>query len=234
MADSPELAAIKSYHTVGGKCVYKVTSSDHHTATVKRKGLGMRALNPMVPHGAGHVPTATAQWLEDVPWQLFATLEFPSAHTRHETARRKFADMVNLCERCLGTRLCYVCAMESRSASGAIVPVHFHAAFTAIRRIPYQLVAGVWNEGIGRANSVGGDLARVEAYDLAMGGIEYIMKLITEPDCEWDLRNVHLFTPNVDLDSKLDHASLRSARRWQQQLEGAGLPGHQCSHRVEG
>lgn len=180
------------------------------------------------------VPTATALWLEDVPWQLIATLEFPSARTRHETARRKFADMVNLCERSLRTRLCYLYASETRSKSGAIVPLHYHAAFTAIRPIPYQLVAGTWNQGVGRTNSVGGDLARVQAYDPAMGGIEYIMKLITEPDCEWGFRNIHLFDASIQAEPKTDHASLRSARRWQQQVEGAGSPGHQRSHRVEG
>jgi hypothetical protein len=51
-----------------------------------------------------------------------------------------------------------------------------------------------------------------------MGGIDYILKQIEDPDCEWDVRNVHLFHPNVKLDSKLDHASLRSTRRWQQQV----------------
>jgi hypothetical protein len=194
----------------------------------------MSALNYMIPSGVRVEPTAIAQWLQSVPWKLFATLEFPSAHIRHETARRKFADMVDLCERILRTRLCYLYASETRSKSGAIVPLHFHAAFTGIRPIPYQLVAGIWNEGVRRTNSVGGDLARVEPFDPARGGIEYIVKQICDPDCEWDCRNVHLFGNGIQLEPKSDHASLRSARRWQQQVEGAGSRGHQHSHRVEG
>jgi hypothetical protein len=41
-------------------------------------------------------PRAVAAWLEDVPWQLFATLEFPTKTTRPETANLKFAEMVNI------------------------------------------------------------------------------------------------------------------------------------------
>lgn len=178
----------------------------------------MSALNYIIPSGVRIEPTAIAQWLQSVPWQLIATFEFPSAHTGYETARRKFADMVNLCERSLRTRLCYLYAMESRSTSGAIVPVHFHAAFTAIRPIPDWLVAGVWNAGLGRTNSLDGDLALVEPYDPAKDGIEYILKQNNDHNCEWDCRNVHLFSDTMHLEPKSDHPSLRSARRWQQQV----------------
>jgi hypothetical protein len=194
----------------------------------------MSALSYLVPSSVRIEPIAIAQWLQSVQWKLFATLEFPTVHTRHETARRKFAAMVNTVERSLRTKLCYLYASETRSKAGAIVPLHCHAALTAIRPIPYQLVAGTWNQGIGRTNSVRGDLARVEPYDPAMGGIEYIVKHICDTDCEWDCRDVHLFSNTMHLEPKSNHASLRSARRWQQQLEGAGLPGHQRSHRVEG
>jgi hypothetical protein len=63
-----------------------------------------------------------------------------------------------------------------------------------------------------------GDLARVEPLDPSMGAIEYIVKQIDVPDCDWDIRNVHLFNPDVELEPKLDHASLRSVRRWNQQV----------------
>ena len=178
----------------------------------------MNRFDQTISSSAHHVPVATAQWLQSVPWQLFATLEFPYLRTRYETARLKFADMVNTVERCLRTRLGYLYAMETRSKSGAVVPLHFHAAFTAIRPIPDWLVAGVWNQAVGRSNSVGGDLALVEPYDPSMGGIEYIVKQVGDPNCEWDCRNVHLFSDTIQLEPKSDHASLRSARRWQQQV----------------
>ena len=178
----------------------------------------MNPFDQTVSIGTRNVPLATVQWLQSVPWQLFATLEFPYLRTRYEPARLKFAEMVNTVERSLRTRLGYLYAMETRSKSGAVVPLHFHAAFTAIRPIPDWLVAGVWNQAVGRSNSVGGDLALVEPYDPSMGGIEYIVKQVGDPNCEWDCRNVHLFSNSIQLEPKSDHASLRSARRWQQQV----------------
>jgi hypothetical protein len=167
-------------------------------------------------------PRAVAAWLEDVPWQLFATFEFPTKATRPETANLKFAEMVNTVERTLRTRVCYVNASETRSRSGAPVPLHFHAAFAAARPIPPQLVAGVWNEGVGRTNSAGGDLARVQPYDPGMGGLGYIVKQIADQNCEWDCRNVDWFSNRIQTEPKTDHASLRAARSWQIQAGMAG------------
>lgn len=165
--------------------------------------------------------TAVAEWLQPVPWQLFATLEFPW-NAKPETATSKFDQMINTMERTLRTRVCCVNASETRSKTGAMVPLHIHASFASAKPIPRQLVAGAWAEGVGRTNSVGGDLARVEPFNPAMGGISYIVKLINDPDCEWGFRNVHLFNGNIQIEPKTDHASLRSARRWQAQNDITG------------
>lgn len=164
---------------------------------------------------------AVAEWLQPVPWQLFATLEFPW-NALPETATMKFDQMIDTMERTLRTRVCCVNASETHSKSGAQVPLHIHASFTAAKLISRQLVAGIWAEGVGRTNSVGGDLARVEPFNPAMGGIGYIVKLINDPDCEWGFRNLHLFNSNIQIEPKTDHASLRSARRWQAQNGIAG------------
>jgi hypothetical protein len=162
------------------------------------------------------VQAAVAEWLLPIRWQLFATLEFPWK-AKPETATLKFDEMIDKMERTLRTRVCYVNASETRSKSGAQVPLHIHASFTSARPIPHQLVAGIWNEGVGRTNSVGGDLARVEPFNPAMGGIAYTVKLINDSDCEWGFRNLHLFNPNIQIEPKTDHVSLRLARRWQAQ-----------------
>jgi hypothetical protein len=159
------------------------------------------------------VSVAVAEWLRPVPWQLFATLEFPW-NAKPETASHKFAHLINAMERSLRTRVCSLYSAETRSKSGAIVPLHFHVAFTAARTIPCQLVAGIWNPEVGRTNSIGCDLAQVEPFDPAKSGITYILKQITDPDCTWDFRNVHLFSRDIHFAPKTDHASLRSARRW--------------------
>jgi hypothetical protein len=160
------------------------------------------------------VPVKVAEWLRPVPWQIFATLEFPWS-AKPETAGHKFAHLIDMMERSLRTRVCSLYAAETRSKYGAIVPLHFHAAFTATRTITCQLVAGIWNPEVGRSNLMGGDLAQVEAFDPTKGGIAYILKHINGPDCTWDFRNVHLFNRNIRFVPKTDHASLRSARRWE-------------------
>jgi hypothetical protein len=172
-------------------------------------------------------PDAVANWLRPIEWQLFATLEFPW-RARPETAGRKFAELVNTMERSLRTRVCYVNATETRSKTGSIVPLHFHAAFTAVRPISHQLVAGIWNASVGRVASEAGDLAQVEPYDLSRDGIRYITKLMADPDCGLDVRNVHLFNKAIRIETKTDHASLRSARRFQAQ-GGTGVNGLVCA-----
>ena len=160
---------------------------------------------------AGDLQIAAGQWLQDVPWQLFATLEFPSARVRFETAHSKLHEMLHTVEHSLRTRVGCVYAAETRSKSGAIVPLHFHAALTALRPIEYQLVMGAWGEG--RANSVQ-DLARVKPYDPSRGGIEYIMKQITDHDCQWGLKDVELFSNSMPK----PHMGARANRRWLDQL----------------
>lgn len=110
---------------------------------------------------------------------------------------------------------------ETRSKAGAIVPLHYHAAFAAAKPISSELVAKTWKAGVGRTKSVGGDLAVVEPFDPAGGGIGYIVKQITDHGCEWDLRNTHLFGGGIHAERKSDHASLRSARRWQAQMRSS-------------
>lgn len=165
-------------------------------------------------HSTNHeVPAAVAEWLQLVPWQLFATLEFPW-RARPETAGIKFAKLVDTLERSLRTRLCYVNAAETRSKAGASVPLHYHAAFAALRPIPSELVSKTWLAGVRRSHSKSSDLALVSPFDSALGGIRYITKQATDPGCEWDCKNVHLFVDGSHAAPKSDHASLRSDRRW--------------------
>jgi hypothetical protein len=160
---------------------------------------------------------SVAAWLQPVPWQLVATLEFPW-NARPETADRQFTELIDSVERGMRTRICYARALESRAKSGERVPLHIHAALASAKHISPRLVSETWNRKVGRTNASNGDLALVEPFDPSQGGIAYVLKQIDDPDCEWGVRNIHLFNPDAKLDSKLDHASLRSARRWQQEI----------------
>lgn len=167
-------------------------------------------------------PMAVASWMADVPWQLFATLEFPWI-IRPETAGNKFNELVDTLGRTLRTRICYLRVGESKAKSGAAVLFHYHAVFTALKMIPSQLVAGVWNALVGRANDADSDLALVEPYDSARCGIKYMAKHIADETCVWDWRNVHLFSNTIQFTQKDDHDSRRSLLRFQAQKEQLGV-----------
>jgi hypothetical protein len=170
-----------------------------------------------------HAINAAADWLRPVPWQLFTTLEFPG-RARPEIASAKFGEFINTMERNLRSRVGSVHVLESKSKDrGERVPLHIHSALTANKPIDPRLVSSAWHARVGRTDPTSSELVLTRPFDPEMGGIEYILKQIDDPDCEWDFRNVHLFNPNVNLDSKLDHASLRSARRWQQQVSIAAV-----------
>jgi len=160
---------------------------------------------------------ATAEWLRPVPWQLFATLEFPW-NASHKTASRLFDSLINKLERFMRTRVCFLRALENRSKRGERVPVHIHSALACLRPISPQLVSGIWFASVGRPDSKESDLVEIESFDSSMSGVDYIVKQMGDPDCEWDIRNVHLFNPDVKPEPKSDHASLRSDRRWHQQV----------------
>jgi hypothetical protein len=129
--------------------------------------------------------------------------------------------MIDHLERDIRTRVCFIRAAETKSKSGVPVPLHFHAALTATKPISCELVTDLWNHSMGRTS---GDLALVEPYQPALEGVAYITKQINDHGCEWDWRNVHLFTSSITLPERLDHASLRSARRWRTQN---GMSGNQ-------
>lgn len=158
-------------------------------------------------------PAALADWLSPITWQTFGTFEFPW-NARPETACLKFDEMIDHLEREMRTRVCFIRSAETKAKSGASVPLHIHAAMTATQPISCQRVTDLWNHSVGRSS---GDLAIVDLYNPALGGIAYITKQIADHGCEWDCRNVHLFTGAIDAPGKLDHASLRSMRRWRSQ-----------------
>ena len=158
----------------------------------------------------------TVEWLEPVPWQLFATLEFPYRASQ-ETARHKFDAMASLIERSTRTRLCYVYAAEQRDRSGVVsVPLHIHAAFASLKTLTPQLVRGMWIGGVGRRDSVASDLAVVKPFDPSKDGLAYIVKQIDYPDTQLGYKDIDRFRG----EPLSDRVQAREARRWQEQLGG--------------
>jgi len=172
--------------------------------------------------------TVAAEWLAPIRWQLFATLSFASSHIRPEAAITKFNEMIETVQRVQSTRLGYIYAMERRSRSGVIVPLHIHTALVALKPIDCQLVRDAW--GVPRRpaadsqaeveepqlqTATGTNKALVEAYDPNRAGVEYLFKQIQDPDCECDSHNLEYFNGSP----LSDRMQSREARRWQEQLE---------------
>ena len=57
-------------------------------------------------------------------------------------------------------------------------------------------------------SSLRSDLALVERYDPSRGGLDYVLKQTSDPDCHWNVRNLEFFNPTMDSSSKRDHAAL--------------------------
>ena len=160
---------------------------------------------------------AVAEMVRPIDWQFFVTFEFPW-NVRPETADRKFNTLINELERNTKTRIGYLVGKESRSKSGAVVPWHFHCCLTALKPIDGSQIESIWGRLVHRTKSSEDDVVRVEPYNAAQRGVEYIVKMIGTLDSEWDFNWLHLFNPAIEYTSKFDHRSLRGDRRWQQQV----------------
>ena len=120
------------------------------------------------------------------------------------------------------TRICTVSAIENKSKCGEMVPHHLHAALASLKPIPPLLAEEVWLQGVGRVRSMtNSDLAVVMSFESPM--LEYVVKRISDQDCEWDVRNLQYFNSNITSEQGTDHRSLQMARRWQQQVSNAAV-----------
>jgi hypothetical protein len=164
------------------------------------------------------IPEAAADLVQPIDWQLFVTLEF-TWNVRAETADRKFKALIDQLEREMRTRICYVVGKESRTKSGAAVPWHFHCCLTALKPIAASQIESIWRRLVHRSKATENDgVVDIRTYDPALPGVEYVTKLMSTLDAEWDFNWLHLFNPTMQITPKFDHRALRGGRRWQRQL----------------
>ncbi len=163
------------------------------------------------------IPEAVADLVRSIDWQLFVTLEFPW-NVRAETADRKFKELIDQLEREMRTRICYVVGKESRTKSGATVPWHFHCCLTALKPIAASQIESIWRRLVHRSKSTEDDgVVDIRPYDPALPGVEYITKLMSTLDAEWDFNWLHLFNPAMQVTRKFTRRFARGTRRWQKQ-----------------
>ena len=135
-----------------------------------------------------------ADWVEQVPWKLFCTFTF-AWKVSDPQADQTFAEFINRLERDLRCDVGYVRGDEKR-LSGCGKPAcarHFHALLTCAAPVNRYFVEGLWMSMAGHRSDNAG--AKVEAYDPARNGAEYVLKFINKVDGEWTFRKLHLFHP---------------------------------------
>ena len=153
-------------------------------------------------------------WLQSVPWQLFATFSFVWPVSDAQAAQ-VFKAFMNRLEKSLRCPIAYVRGDEKRfSGCGKpAVPRHYHVLLAAAVRLDPTYVADTWMRMAGfRANGGG---ANVRAYDPSGNAIAYTLKFISEPDGNWDSRNLDLYllSPTVEINHRIRRRLARQAHR---------------------
>lgn len=141
-----------------------------------------------------------------------------------ETADSKFEQFIGTLGKELRTRVAYLMDREGRSKLGPIVPFHFHAALVSKVQIPVELIKRTWLDLMGRCNEATKktDLVLVEPWDPNAGGMEYMLKFISDHDSSWDVAQaINLFNPRVPESVQFGRMRGRDRRRWNQQVAEA-------------
>jgi len=133
-------------------------------------------------------------WLQPVPWQLFCTFTF-AWPVSDAQALKVFREFVNRLERYLRGPVAYVRGDEKRFSGCGMPgsPRHYHIVLSAHRRIDPVFVTDLWMSLAGRRENGAGAETRI--YDPSLQGLAYVLKLINQPDGDWDFRNLDLFLP---------------------------------------
>jgi hypothetical protein len=184
----------------------------------------------LIPEKDRIVVDATARWLRPVSWQWFVTLTFPWNVTS-ETADAKLKQWLNLIERTMRTRVCFVAGKERKPRShGMEVPWHFHLLVTSRVDIPEELLRGGWRTLVSSAarrhreveavsdrevkkDAHVDDNVVVESYKHNRLGPEYCLKSINSCNGDWSFRWLELFNPRIRQTSFPNHVKVRNRSR---------------------
>lgn len=139
---------------------------------------------------------AYASWLKQVPWMLIGTLTF-CWRVSDRQAEKTFDEFINRLEHLMHCDIGYVRGDEKRY-SGCGKPAsarHFHVLFISAAPLNPAYVEALWMSMAGNRSDGAGALVKV--YDSALPGVEYVLKLITQPEGDWKFRNLELFHPEA-------------------------------------
>jgi hypothetical protein len=143
---------------------------------------------------------AYAHWLKQVRWRLFGTFTF-AWRVSDQQADKTFAEFINRLERHLKCDIGYVRGDEKRF-SGCGKPAcarHYHVLLATAAQVSPGLVEAIWMSMAGNRSDNAG--AVVKPYNPKLNGVSYVLKLITQPEGNWESRKLHLFHPSVSVGS---------------------------------
>ena len=174
----------------------------------------------LIPERDRMIVDAAAKWLRPIPWQWFITLTFPW-NVKGETADVKLKEWLNLIERTLKTRICFVAGKERKPHSlGMEVPWHFHLLVTSCIAIPQGLVERAWTDVVVpgarhllKDGEVNGSVL-VESYEHNRRGPEYCLKSLNSSNGDWSFRWLELFHPSMKQSGSPNHISIRQRARF--------------------
>jgi hypothetical protein len=159
-----------------------------------------------------------ANWVRQVDWKLFCTFTF-AWRVSDLQADKTFAAFINRLERALKCDVAYVRGDEKRP-SGRGRPEcgrHYHALLTSAAPLNSTYVAWLWMSMAGNRGDNAG--AKVEPYNPARTGAEYVLKGMNEVDGDWKFRKLELFHPESRGQQKMTKRFRRSLRRHKVRLK---------------
>jgi hypothetical protein len=165
-----------------------------------------------------------AGWIKQVDWKLFGTFTFAWKASDPQAANT-FAEFVNRLERTLKADVGFVRGDEKRP-SGCGKPAsgrHYHALLTSAAPMEPAAVEWLWMSMAGKRSDDAG--AKVEPYDPARNGAEYLMKFINKVDGDWAFRKLQLFHPEARGLQTVDKRLRRHLRRHKARQQKIGYDG---------
>ncbi len=146
------------------------------------------------------IADAYAEWINEVPWQLYCTFTF-AWRVSDQQANKTFGAFINRIERNQKCDVGYVRGDEKRF-SGCGMPAsprHYHALLICTAPITPEFVEELWMCMAGRRS--GGAGALVAQYvpgpdpKSKLECPSYVMKFINQVHGDWAMRKMHLFKP---------------------------------------
>jgi hypothetical protein len=137
-----------------------------------------------------------ARWLKQIDWKVFCTFTY-AWRVSDPQADKTFIEFINRLERSLKSNVGYVRGDEKRF-SGCGKPAsarHYHAVLTSAIPLEPTWVASLWMEMAGHRSDHAG--AKVDTYNPAANGIEYVLKFISQPEGDWKFGRLELFHPEA-------------------------------------